>query len=124
MSTLAYAASTNASSTPSATASTSPSPLLAAFEQVNKTGEAVVVEQQGQPAVVMMTLKEYESIQETAYVLGTFVNAKHLLKSIEQLQKGEVIVKNIEELERQTWRESVKQVIQTHYKTLEALKDK
>jgi len=53
MSTLAYAASTNASSTPSATASTSPSPLLAAFEQVNKTGEAVVVEQQGQDVLMM-----------------------------------------------------------------------
>jgi len=92
MSTLAYMTPNTIPST------TTASPLVAAFEQVNKTGEAVVVEQQGQPAVVMLPLEEYESMKETCHIFSSLANIKHLMISLEQLERGEVVVKTIEEL--------------------------
>ena len=39
-------------------------------------------------AVVMISLAEYESLQETAYLLRSPANAKRLFKSIEALASG------------------------------------
>lgn len=40
-------------------------------------------------SVVMISVEDYSSMQETAYLLNNPVNAKALMESIEQLEKGE-----------------------------------
>jgi antitoxin YefM len=40
-------------------------------------------------SVVMISVEDYSSMQETAYLLSNPVNAKILMESIEQLEKGE-----------------------------------
>jgi antitoxin YefM len=43
----------------------------------------------------MLSLDDYESLQETAYLLRSPANAKRLLESIEAAEKGELLTKNI-----------------------------
>jgi len=86
MSTLAYTAPNPPSALPAHLPPSSP--LDAARERVISTGEPVVVEQQGHPTVVMMSLQEYESIQETAYLLSSAKNARLLFEAIEQVHAG------------------------------------
>ncbi len=49
-------------------------------------------------AVVMVSLEDYESLQETAYLLRSPENAKRLSEGIAQLEKGEGLVKRLDEL--------------------------
>ncbi|MDB4597569.1 type II toxin-antitoxin system Phd/YefM family antitoxin [Akkermansiaceae bacterium] len=46
-------------------------------------------------AVVMMSLDDYESLQETAYLLRSPANAKRLRKSIDQLESGKGRVREL-----------------------------
>lgn len=43
----------------------------------------------------MMSLAEYESLQETAYLLRSRANAKRLLESIEALERGKGVKRKI-----------------------------
>jgi antitoxin YefM len=49
----------------------------------------VIITKKGTEAVVMMSLEDYEAMEETAYLVRSPRNAKRLLESIEQLEKGE-----------------------------------
>ncbi|ADZ40848.1 Antitoxin yefM [Yersinia enterocolitica subsp. palearctica 105.5R(r)] len=44
-----------------------------------------------------MSLEEYESLEETAYLLRSPANAKHLMDSIEELRAGKGIQRELEE---------------------------
>ncbi|MFM7373852.1 MAG: type II toxin-antitoxin system Phd/YefM family antitoxin, partial [Chthoniobacterales bacterium] len=46
----------------------------------------------------MLSLDDYESLQETAYLLRSPANAKRLLDSIESLNAGKNIRKGIKDL--------------------------
>ncbi len=46
----------------------------------------------------MLSLEDYESLQETAYLLRSPANAKRLMDAIEDLNKGKVIQKSIADL--------------------------
>jgi len=46
-------------------------------------------------AVVMLSLSEYESLEETAHLLRSPENAKRLLRSIEQLERGKGVRKKL-----------------------------
>lgn len=50
--------------------------------------EEVVVTRVGHEPVVIVSLDEYESLKETAYLLRSPRNAARLLRSIEQLEAG------------------------------------
>jgi antitoxin YefM len=45
--------------------------------------------------VVMLSLAEYESLQETAHLLRSPANARRLLKSIESLESGKGMRKKL-----------------------------
>jgi antitoxin YefM len=47
----------------------------------------VIIRPDGEP-VVMLSLADYNSIEETLYLLGNANNAKHLTESIAQLKAG------------------------------------
>jgi len=45
--------------------------------------------------MVLVSLENYESLKETAYLLGNEANAAHLRKSIKNLKKGNLIKKEL-----------------------------
>ena len=47
----------------------------------------LITRQQGKP-VVMMSLDDYNALEETAYLLRSPANAQRLIESVEQLRSG------------------------------------
>ena len=50
--------------------------------------EEVVITRAGHEPVVIVSLDEYESLKETAYLLQNPANARRLLSAIERLEAG------------------------------------
>lgn len=50
--------------------------------------EEVVITRAGHEPVVMVSLEDYESLKETAYLLRSPENARRLLASIDRLESG------------------------------------
>lgn len=51
--------------------------------------EEVVITRSGHDPVVIVSLEDYESLKETAYLLRSPANARRLLDSIDRLEAGE-----------------------------------
>jgi antitoxin YefM len=50
--------------------------------------EEIIITRAGHDPVVIVSLDEYESLKETAYLLRNPANARRLLSSIERLESG------------------------------------
>lgn len=50
--------------------------------------EEVIITRAGREPAVILSLAEYESLKETAYLLRSPANARRLLNSIEELESG------------------------------------
>ncbi|MDR2573409.1 MAG: type II toxin-antitoxin system prevent-host-death family antitoxin [Desulfovibrio sp.] len=61
-------------------------------------GDTVIITRQKAGAVVMMSLEDFNSMQETMYLLGNPANAEHLRKSIADLEAGKGIEVRLEDL--------------------------
>lgn len=57
--------------------------------------EEVVITRAGHEPVVMVSLDDYESLRETAYLLRSPANARRLLSAIERLEEGEGTVRDM-----------------------------
>ena len=62
--------------------------LAHTIDRVCEDHDPVVITKKNDKSVVMMSLEDYESLQETAYLLRSPRNAKRLLESIQQLETG------------------------------------
>ena len=62
--------------------------LAKTMEKVCEDHAPVIITRKGAPAVVMMSLEDYEALQETAYLLRSPENARRLLASVAQLEGG------------------------------------
>lgn len=62
--------------------------LARTITSVCENHDPVIITKKGTDAVVMISLEDFESIQETNYLLRSPKNAKRLLESIEQLESG------------------------------------
>jgi antitoxin YefM len=60
--------------------------------------DPVIITRKRDQAVVMLSLEDYESLEETAYLLRTPANATRLLDSIENLNAGKIVKKRIQDL--------------------------
>ncbi|QKY12001.1 type II toxin-antitoxin system Phd/YefM family antitoxin [Janthinobacterium lividum] len=60
----------------------------------------VITRQSGEP-VVMLSLADFNSIEETLYLLGSKKNANRLLESIEQLKAGKAQKRELHRYEQQ-----------------------
>ena len=72
--------------------------LAATMDSVCADHDPVIITRNRDQAVVMMSLADYESLQETAYLLRSPANARRLLESISELKGKGGITKPIEEL--------------------------
>jgi antitoxin YefM len=62
--------------------------LATTIKRVCRDRSPVIITRKREDAVVMMSLADYESLNETAYLLRNPRNAKRLLHSIKQLDAG------------------------------------
>lgn len=62
--------------------------LVKTMEHVCDDHEPVIITRKSARSVVMMSLEDYNAIQETAYLLRSPANAANLRASIQQYGKG------------------------------------
>lgn len=62
--------------------------LAKTMQQVCEDHSPVIITRNKAQSVVMMSLEDYEALQETAYLLRTPKNARRLLESVAELERG------------------------------------
>ena len=62
--------------------------LAKTISRVCEDHSPVIITKKGTEAVVMISLEDYEAMEETTYLLRSPKNTKRLLESIEQLEQG------------------------------------
>ncbi len=72
--------------------------LASTMDQVCVDHDPVIITRNRDQAVVMISLEDYESLEETAYLLRSPANARRLIESIVDLEKGKGIKKKLKEL--------------------------
>lgn len=63
--------------------------LARTMDRVCNDHEPLIVTRNGQPSVVMLSLEDYQALEETAYLLRSPANARRLLAAVEQLSAGQ-----------------------------------
>jgi len=72
--------------------------LASTMDRVCVDHDPVIITRNRDQAVVMISLEDYESLEETAYLLRSPANARRLLDSISDLNGSGGITKSIDEL--------------------------
>lgn len=65
--------------------------LAKTMDAVRDDCEPVIITRSRDTAYVLMTLDHYSSLEETAHLLRSPANAEALRRSIEQIERGEVV---------------------------------
>ncbi len=69
--------------------------LASTLDKVNEDHKPVLItRQKGKPAVVM-SLEDYKSYEETAYLMASPKNAERLNRAITQLEAGKGVVRDL-----------------------------
>ena len=63
--------------------------------QVCEDHDPIIITRRRDQAVVMLSLEDYESLQETAYLLRSPANAQRLAEGIAELERGEGVLKEL-----------------------------
>lgn len=63
--------------------------LAGTMDRVCNDHEPIIITRNGEQSVVILSLEDFQALEETAYLLRSPANAKRLFKSIAQLEKGE-----------------------------------
>lgn len=71
--------------------------LAQTMQQVCNDHAPIIITRKQQPAVVMMSLEDYQAWQETAYLLRSPANARRLLASIAELESGLAVERTLVE---------------------------
>ncbi len=67
------------------------------LDKVVDDREEVVITRSGHDPVVMVALEDYEALKETAYLLKSPENARRLLASIDRLEHGGGVERDLDE---------------------------
>lgn len=62
--------------------------LAQTMKKVCRDHEPVIITRQKEESVVMLSLEDFRALEETAYLLRVPKNAKRLLESIAELERG------------------------------------
>ena len=79
------------------TYSTARATLADTMNRVCDDHEPIIITRNGQQAVVMMSLDDFKSLEETSYLLRSPKNAKRLLESIAVLEAGKGAARSLVE---------------------------
>jgi antitoxin YefM len=71
--------------------------LKARMDRVCADGAPLLVTRQNGKPVVMMSLAEYESLEETLHLLSDPINAGRLLRAIEDAASGRLVAHDLRE---------------------------
>ena len=75
--------------------------LATTMDHVCADHDPVIITRNRDQSVVMISLDDYESLEETAYLLRSPANARRLIESIASLEKGRGIRKKFKDLTRE-----------------------
>jgi len=80
------------------TYSTARANLAGLMEKICEDHSPVIITKKGDTSVVMMSLEDYDSMEETAYLLRSPKNAERIKTAIKDIKKRNVVRKTLEEL--------------------------
>ena len=60
------------------------------LDEVENNNETLIVKRGGGKGTVVISLDEYNSMMETAYLLGNRANRRHLEESLDQMRSGQM----------------------------------
>lgn len=63
--------------------------LAQSMQRVCDDHQPLVITRRGEPSVVMLSLEDFQALEETAYLLRSPANARRLLRSIAALEAGQ-----------------------------------
>lgn len=73
--------------------------LASVLDQVAEDHAPVIIHRAKGKPVVMVSLEDWESMDETTYLLSSPVNAEHLRRALADAEAGRGVVKTMEDLE-------------------------
>ncbi len=62
--------------------------LASSMDRVCNDHEPLIITRNGEQSVVMLSLEDFKSLEETAYLLRSPANARRLLSAVEALGRG------------------------------------
>lgn len=62
--------------------------LAKTIDRVNDNRESIIITRNGKASAVILSMAEFESLQETAYLLSSPKNAQRLYESITEVEAG------------------------------------
>ena len=65
------------------------------MDRVCNDHEALIITRNGEQSVVMLSLEDFQALEETAYLLRNPANAKRLLAATEQLRVGKGVAREL-----------------------------
>ncbi|MBK7490585.1 MAG: type II toxin-antitoxin system prevent-host-death family antitoxin [Nitrosomonas sp.] len=71
--------------------------LAKTMERVCNDHSPVIITRKSEAPVVMISLEDYQAMEETAYLLRSPANARRLLESIAELEAGKGIARQLSE---------------------------
>lgn len=74
--------------------------LTATMDKTIADHEPVIITRQNGEAVVMMSLEDFRSWEETAYLLNSPANARKLMKSLDEANSGQVEAQPLSQLRK------------------------
>jgi antitoxin YefM len=74
--------------------------LTATMDKTIADHEPVIITRQSGDAVVMMSLEDFHSWQETAYLLSSPANARAIMKSLDEAKNGKLQTKTLAQLRK------------------------
>ena len=69
--------------------------LASTMDRVCNDHEALIITRNGEQSVVMLSLEDFQSLEETAYLLRNPANAKRLLTAMGQLNAGKGVKREL-----------------------------
>ena len=70
--------------------------LASTMDRVCSDHTPVIITRNRDQSVVMLSLEDFESLEETAYLMRGPANAKRLLEAIHALESGQGVVREID----------------------------